>query len=493
MPALLDADRTASLSTDGAILRVVCDDEGQLVVRKSATTDSARHRLRHEAEILDLARQPGVVTLAGVEDTDGATTVVTHFVGSQTLATFRPCTLAEAAALAAALAETLGDLHARGIEHGRVGPDHVVIDAAGRPVLCGFAEARHDEATRGGDDVAALAEVLRDLVRGGDPTAGPGRRRWRIGRRAEGDHRRVALDHLVDRVTAGDQAHRPGARAFADAVVTIVPDARLPIPRHADVSADPETGTDLVTGPGSRSSDLPASIARPRPRRDGAGRVPRHGPSPALAAGVGALVVALVLAGLGVALLMPDAARPGLDRGGVPADRMDVAAPTTPSSTSSAPPTTSTGPASPTSAVAPSTAMAATDTEAPTRDVTADPRPAPDPALGAVLPGGLVDHEGQRYVLGEVGDEVALGDWDCDGTVTPVLLRTTTGRLYAFPGWPGPGEDVAARDLGTLDIGSHLAPPAAGSNGCTTLRATAPTGEVLDLPFPADTTMEVAP
>ena len=37
--------------------------------------------------------------------------------------------------------------------------------------------------------------------------------------------------------------------------------------------------------------------------------------------------------------------------------------------------------------------------------------------------------------LGQDGDLVALGDWDCDGTATPALLRPDTGEVFVFPEW----------------------------------------------------------
>ena len=37
--------------------------------------------------------------------------------------------------------------------------------------------------------------------------------------------------------------------------------------------------------------------------------------------------------------------------------------------------------------------------------------------------------------LGDEGDLVAVGDWDCDGTDTPALLRPSTGEVFVFPEW----------------------------------------------------------
>jgi tRNA A-37 threonylcarbamoyl transferase component Bud32 len=37
--------------------------------------------------------------------------------------------------------------------------------------------------------------------------------------------------------------------------------------------------------------------------------------------------------------------------------------------------------------------------------------------------------------LGQEGDLVVLGDWDCDGVATPALLRPSTGEVFVFPEW----------------------------------------------------------
>jgi hypothetical protein len=44
-----------------------------------------------------------------------------------------------------------------------------------------------------------------------------------------------------------------------------------------------------------------------------------------------------------------------------------------------------------------------------------------------------------RYRLGEPGDLLLVGDWDCDGAPTPALYRPGDGRLFRFPSWPDGG------------------------------------------------------
>lgn len=40
------------------------------------------------------------------------------------------------------------------------------------------------------------------------------------------------------------------------------------------------------------------------------------------------------------------------------------------------------------------------------------------------------------WSLGQPGDQLVLGDWDCDGLVTPGLRRPSTGESFRFDEWP---------------------------------------------------------
>jgi hypothetical protein len=48
-----------------------------------------------------------------------------------------------------------------------------------------------------------------------------------------------------------------------------------------------------------------------------------------------------------------------------------------------------------------------------------------------------------RFVLGQAGDELLLGDWDCRRRATPALYRPATGQVFYFGAWAEPGHDVA--------------------------------------------------
>jgi hypothetical protein len=67
------------------------------------------------------------------------------------------------------------------------------------------------------------------------------------------------------------------------------------------------------------------------------------------------------------------------------------------------------------------------------------------PAEPVEILGTEVRARGQRWQVGIEGDLVAVGDWDCDGSPTPAVLRPSAGRLHVFDGWAeGDGELVAS-------------------------------------------------
>lgn len=53
----------------------------------------------------------------------------------------------------------------------------------------------------------------------------------------------------------------------------------------------------------------------------------------------------------------------------------------------------------------------------------------------ATVPGSELTADGRRYRVGQEGDELLVGDWNCDGTATPALLRPTTGEVFVFQRW----------------------------------------------------------
>jgi hypothetical protein len=57
-------------------------------------------------------------------------------------------------------------------------------------------------------------------------------------------------------------------------------------------------------------------------------------------------------------------------------------------------------------------------------------------------PGALLSRAGERFGVGEPGDEAVVGDWDCDGTATPGVVRPATGEVFLFDRWAEPGRPL---------------------------------------------------
>lgn len=94
------------------------------------------------------------------------------------------------------------------------------------------------------------------------------------------------------------------------------------------------------------------------------------------------------------------------------------------------------------------------------RSVVASRTPAPG---GPSAPATDVDGDGRRdrvhvhgqrievvtsgatvvYEVGRPGDQVVIGDWDCDGTATPLLYRPSAGVVHRYDGWPSAAEPLA--------------------------------------------------
>lgn len=48
----------------------------------------------------------------------------------------------------------------------------------------------------------------------------------------------------------------------------------------------------------------------------------------------------------------------------------------------------------------------------------------------------------RMWTVGQAGDVVAAGDWDCTGRTTVAVLRPGTGEVFLFDTWPTQGHAV---------------------------------------------------
>jgi eukaryotic-like serine/threonine-protein kinase len=443
-------------------VRVALDDEGPIAVKTATTADDVA-RLRLEAQRLRDAAHPGLVSVVSPDPAgdiveahvDPASDVelstrfagdpVSHWTGS----------LACVAGLGAAVATTLADLHDMGLVHGRLDSTHILVGADGRPRLCGLS---HPGGAAPEDDVAALGRVLGDLL---ERVPVRRRRSWPWVR-ADGAERR-ALEQVIARALDPVPSRRPNARSLATSMLGAVPEADLPAGRPPATELRPgyvppdEQLLDLVftheltdderwaqafgDDPLERPIDSEREVDPPPepawrwdapPIDPGAApRSPRRGgPSSwaRLAAGSGALAVVVVAAGVVVV---------GGWRSPGSASRPDA------------------GPATMPAGCIPA--------EAPAADVDGDGCPE-----ALLIEGGTISAGSAQWTLGEPGDVIAVGDWECDGRSTPALLRPVTGDVFVFPGWAADAEPVTveARDRLPGAVALRAEP---GDDGCDQL------------------------
>jgi hypothetical protein len=83
-----------------------------------------------------------------------------------------------------------------------------------------------------------------------------------------------------------------------------------------------------------------------------------------------------------------------------------------------------------------------------------------------------------RYRVGSPGDLLAVGDWDCDGTATPAVVRPADGSVWSFADWAPAGSPVTAEPVGWAASPATVA-VAAGPDGCDRLAVTTTAGRTV--------------
>jgi hypothetical protein len=449
---------------------VALDAEGPVAVKTAHTGDDVA-RLRLEAGRLERAAHPGLVEVVGPtrEDVDGARTdraaeqgaddegegrvaveLRTRFAGDPI--SHWSGSIGAVAGLGAAVAATLADLHDIGVVHGRLDPTHILVGDDGRPRLCGLS---HPGGAAPHDDIAALGGVLGEVLERATREA----RSWPWRGRSSAARRR-SLEQVLARACDPVPSRRPNARLLASSILSAVPGAELRAPGQTLRGPEPayvppdEELLDLVftheltdderwaQAFGDDPPD-PVGAARrePPPAPDGGGTRAR------IAAGSGAVAVAAIAAG---AVFFVG----GWGSRGSAAPPKAVRA----------------GPAG--QAGCPVVA-------APAADVDGDGCPE-----ALAVDGGGVSAGSARWTLGEPGDVVAVGDWDCDGRAAPALLRPATGDVFVFPGWAAEGEPVTVEARDRLPSAVAIRSERA-EDGCDDL--------VADLASGATATVEVRP
>ncbi|MCU4184233.1 serine/threonine protein kinase [Acidiferrimicrobium sp. IK] len=142
-----------------AVVELAVTQDGTRVARKrlplggsALEMETARRRLRREAEILAALHHPSIVPVLDVED-DGTDVVIVMpaLAGSlaDRVALGGPLPPAQVVAAGRALLEGLAAAHRAGVTHRDVKPGNVLFDDAGRPALADFGVAVSRDLTAG--------------------------------------------------------------------------------------------------------------------------------------------------------------------------------------------------------------------------------------------------------------------------------------------------------------------------------------------------------
>ncbi len=442
------------------------DSSGRRVTAKVAGTIDQAQRLENEAALLEAGRHPGVVELVGIDGHGVGAVLSTAEVEGLALGQIGPLPLEEAAGLLASLATTLADLHDLGLVHGALCPDHVVVGPAGRPVLCSFGYGgRAGERCRSVPSMPPEfldpAHVDMSALTPSIDVFGLGALARYLAPSAPAGH---ALAAVAEEATSDDPSARPPARAVAAALQRAVPTARLPrglAPQVPRAAAPPPPRADPLA-------------AWRQERGGGGGRRGRWG-QVADRPGAKGVAAVLVATAVGAALLMV-LARPG------PAPRLttglspDADAPVSPGIARQEPPgqvrpgpsTTRAGltsaPVGPTTSTTGAVALrrdCATVTAVLQADADGDGCPEAMRYTAGILEAGA-----RRWSLGAAGDQVATGDWGCQGARTLALFRPSTGEIFRFADWASLGRDVHAPVVARVDGGQVLRAADLDRDGC---------------------------
>ena len=137
------------------------DGSGNPTLVKHAIDDGC-HRLRHEAEILVAASGANIVELVGLDAHENRCELSLRYLEAATLAEHPALDLAELLRVLLGVGTAVAELHRRGICHGALGRNHILVEPHGSPVLCGFGEATGPEDLQqhpSASDLTALASL----------------------------------------------------------------------------------------------------------------------------------------------------------------------------------------------------------------------------------------------------------------------------------------------------------------------------------------------
>ena len=408
-PAALDPDRPRTTRHEGPAWTV----EAVHLLGRQAPVAAKRPRragfhattlLEAEWAVARSARHDRLVQAVALADVDGqrALCLAPCCPGSLAELVTPPLDPGAAAGLVVDVAGALAALHGAGWVHGRIDATHVLVGLDGRAVLAGLGGARRAPAAGGpeagtttpGPTTPDDVAALAHLVTGLlEPSAT--------------DPGAVGLRSVLRRMADDDPGQRPTAATAAELATRFGPPARPLAPPGRTTRA-----------PDAEGAAAPPTAGLARPDRPGRSALRRAAALGVVAVGFVALGLRLLLAPSGDGTGPPPSAPCPLDGAPAPSAGVDTAVADVDGRGCSVPVrwSASTG------------------------------------VLEVVTPEGL-----RRYALGGPGDRLVLGDWDCDGRATPVLVRPGEVVGWRYPRWPTDDEPVPG-DPVPLD-GPGGAPP----------------------------------
>lgn len=358
---------------------------------KLAHGSEAVGRLRNQADLLRHVAHPNVVEViewrASNDVGELHLGIVDGTVMSQTT-----LDLARLIRVATSLATTVHHIHSRGVVHGAIRPEHIIVTTTDRIVLCGFGAARRSVGDDDwADDVLAIGQLI-------DRELGSDRSRVRVRTDEDPAHEtrseaRRLLRDAARRASCNDRRARPSALDLAEVLRGISPASHSR--RRQTFDAAPRAA--------ARSARARRSIA-------------------ALTGVVSALLLLSLWAS---SERWPPADESRSDENveaGVTADcpiRQGLIANDPDSNT-----------------------VVDVDGDGCFESMTSDH--------------GIVTVGNERYALGTPTDVIVVGRWSCQPVQTIAMLRPGTGEVFRFDSWPAEGRSSTAHRVAIVEHATDL-------------------------------------
>ena len=365
---------------------------GQRILVKSAT-GRERSRLRHEAEVLGLLHLSALVDMLELKEEDDQTLLLLLDNGPRTLLWPLDMTGEELLRALQRCCTAVEQLHTAGWSHGSLRPEHVLLGARGRPKLCSLGDSQPLLHLSNEKAAAAIQGDVDQLA-------------------AMFAH--VANFQIASMSRSDRWRWRQQSRKLRQ------------IAELNETSTTALTTSELATAVG----ELRCRTINPfgfRSRATNRRATPAPGPARGL--------VTLGAAAAGIALLFS-------------AGFALTASSKTPSQTDSA----QAAPTLPDSSGGGCRLWPMVN-KGSGQGVDIDGDSCPD---HVEIAGQFITVDDLTYQVGLPQDRLAVGDWDCDGRATALLLRPSTGELFEFSAWAKPGETAQSELVSTIAEAADL-------------------------------------